>query len=703
MAILNSIRKRGIFLIIIIAMALFAFVASGLFKSTGGAGSTDETLATINGDDISRLDFAKKVEAAQQGGASTLQVMKNVWNQEVRRVLLEQQFEKLGLKIDQAQISQAIKEALANNPNFQNELGEFDEIKLQEYVANLKATSPQAYQQWLDFENNIATSVLEKEYFNLVKGGLITTLKEGEFEYHFQNDKIDIQYVQVPYSKIPDEEVPVSDKEIAQYIKAHPKQFEVAPQVDIQYVQFVEEPSPQDIDDAREDMLQLLKERVAYNTATKTNDTVLSFEKTTDIETFVNKYSERPYVDRWWFKNNLSDQIKDTIFKMKVGQVYGPYKVNNTYNLTKLVAKGKLPDSVKARHILIPFIGSGSADATTTQNEEQAKKRADSLLTVLKRNKSKFGEFVKTYSSDKGSIENEGVYDYFPYQAMVAPFRDFAFENKTGDMGVVKTRFGYHIMEILGQKNFQDVVKIATISKTIEPSEKTLNDIFSKSANFEVDSQKGDFNEVAKEKGFDVKPVNKIGELDATLPGIGENRSIVNWAFNEDTKIGDVKRFNLPNGYVIVQLTRRNPKALKSVAEASAVVTPILRKEKKAKKLRESITGTTLQEISASQGVVIKTANAITRANPNIPGIGPEPKVIGEAFGTKEGETTDLIDGNTGIFKVKVLKITIAPALENYAGFAGQLNNTIVPRINNDVINALKKTADIEDNRAKFY
>jgi hypothetical protein len=286
---------------------------------------------------------------------------------------------------------------------------------------------------------------------------------------------------------------------------------------------------------------------------------------------------------------------------------------------------------------------------------------------------------------------------------MVAPFRDFAFENKTGDMGVVKTRFGYHIMEILGQKNFQDVVKIATISKTIEPSEKTLNDIFSKSANFEVDSQKGDFNEVAKEKGFDVKPVNKIGELDATLPGIGENRSIVNWAFNEDTKIGDVKRFNLPNGYVIVQLTRRNPKALKSVAEASAVVTPILRKEKKAKKLRESITGTTLQEISASQGVVIKTANAITRANPNIPGIGPEPKVIGEAFGTKEGETTDLIDGNTGIFKVKVLKITIAPALENYAGFAGQLNNTIVPRINNDVINALKKTADIEDNRAKFY
>ncbi len=702
MAILNSIRKRGIFLIIIIAMALFAFVLGDILKNGKGSNG-NETIATINGTEISQLDFAKKVEAAQRGGANTLQVMKSVWNQELRRVLLEQQYEKLGLKIDQAQINQAIKEALSNNPTFQNEAGIFDEGKLQEYVANLKATSPQAYQQWLDFENNIANSVLEREYFNLVKGGLVTTMAEGEFEYHFQNDKIDIQYVQVPYSKIPDEDVPVSDKEIEQYIKAHPKEFEVAPQVDIQFVQFTEEPSPQDIDDAREAMLQLLQDKVEYNAVTKTNDTILGFSKTKDIENFVNTHSERPYVDRWWFKTDLSEAIKDTIFKMSVGQVYGPYKVDNTYNLTKLLAKRKLPDSVTARHILIPFIGSASADDTTIQTEEQAKKTADSLLAVLKRDKSKFATFVKDYSADKGSLDKDGVYDWFAYRAMVAPFRDFAFEGKKGDMGVVKTQFGFHIMEVLDQKNMQDVVKIATISKAIDPSEKTLNEIFSKAANFEVNSQKGDFNEVAKEGGYETKPVNKVGELDANLPGIGENRSIVTWAFKEDTKVGDVKRFSLPDGYAIVQLTRRNPKALKSIAEASAVVTPILRKEKKAKLIRESIKGTTLQEIASNQGVTVKTANAITMANPNIPGVGQEPMVIGAAFGTKEGETTDLINGETGVFKVKVLKITKAPELDNYASFAGQLNRAIVPRINNDVFNALKKAADIEDNRAKFY
>ncbi len=702
MAILNSIRKRGIFLIIIIAMALFAFVLGDILKGNGSA-SDDETLATINGVDISRLDFAKKVEAAQRGGANTMQVMKNVWNQEVRRVLLNQQYESLGLKVDKEQINEAIREALSNNPNFQNEAGVFDEAILQEYVANLKATSPQAYQQWLDFENNIANNVLEKEYFNMVKGGLITTMAEGEQEYHYQNDKIDIQYIQIPYSKIPDEEVPVSDKEIEQYVKAHPKDFEVAPQVDIQFVQFTETPSPQDVEDARKAMLELLKDKVEYNSVTKSNDTILGFLKTKDVENFVNANSERPFTDRWWFKNDLSDAIKDTIFKMNLSQVYGPYKVDETYNLTKLIATRKLPDSVKARHILIPFIGSGSADETTKQTEEQAKKTADSLLAVLKRDKSKFPEFVKKYSADKGSLNKDGVYDWFPYRTMVAPFRDFAFEGKTGDMGVVKTQFGFHIMEVLGQKNLQDVVKIATISKTIEPSEKTLNEIFSKSANFEVDSKKGDFNEVAKENNFDVKPVNKIGELDANLPGIGENRSIVTWAFKEDTKIGDVKRFNLPDGYAIVQLTRRNPKALQSIAVASAKVTPILRKKKKAKKIRETISGTTLQEIAKNQGVTVKTANAITMASPNIPGIGLEPKVIGVAFGTKVGETTDLIDGNTGIFKLKVLKITEAPELENYASFAGQLNTSILPRIQNDVINALKKAAEIEDNRAEFY
>ena len=130
-----------------------------------------------------------------------------------------------------------------------------------------------------------------------------------------------------------------------------------------------------------------------------------------------------------------------------------------------------------------------------------------------------------------------------------------------------------------------------------------------------------------------MNPVNKIGELDAVIPGIGNNRQIVNWAFEENTKVGDIKRFSVTDGYVIAQLTRKNPKGLLSVAEASATVTPIIRNEKKAKMIRESITGTTLQEMAASQNVTVKKASAMTMANPTIAGAGNEPKVVGAAFG----------------------------------------------------------------------
>ncbi|MGV6827802.1 MAG: peptidylprolyl isomerase [Flavobacteriales bacterium] len=713
MAILNSIRKRGLFLIIIIALALFSFVLSDLFKGGSRSMKGEANIATINGVDVSRETFMKKVEVAQRnlrGRGTTTQAMNSVWNQELRRVLLDQQYESLGLTAESEQIKNSLRKVLANNPTFQDELGNFSEAKLQEYLANIKGaginggTSP-AYQQWLDFEKSTEQNLLEQSYFNLIKGGLITTLAEGEQEYHFQNDQVNIQYAHIPYTKIADEEVEVTDAEITAYVKSHAKEFEVDPQVDIQYVSFEEKPSPDDIDAAREDMLSLLKDKEEYNSVTKNKETVLGFTNTKDIESFVNANSDVAYSDKWLFEKEIPITIKDTLKKLSINQIYGPYKVGDRYNLTKLIGVKKLPDSAKVRHILIAYKGLPSASADVIQTKEEAKATADSLLGVLKRDRSKFAKFVTDYSSDQGSVKKGGRYDWFPYNAMVPNFRDFAFEKKTGDLGVVETPFGFHIIEVEGQKNFQDVYKVATITKNIEPSEKTSSQIFSDAANFEVDSKKGDFNEIAKEKSMTTKPVNKIGELDANIPGIGENRSIVTWAFKEDTNIGDIKRFNLPSGggYAVVQLTRRNPKALMSVAEASTKVLPILRNKKKAEKIRASISSSDMNEIAKSQNVKLKTASALTMASPTIAGAGNEPKVVGAAFGTKEGETTGLIDGETGVFMVKVLKVKTAPEMPDYTSFANQLNNKELPSINKRVFDALKNVADIDDNRANFY
>ena len=693
MAILNSIRKRGIFLIIIIAMALFAFVLSGVLGNGSNTPKGESNVATVNDVDITREDFMQKVEVAQRSlgpNNGTNQAMNIVWNRELRRVLLEEQFLALGLSAEREQISNALSINLANNPTFQDN-GFFSEARMQEYIATAKASADagdrQAYQAWLDFEKSTAISVLENNYFNLVKGGLITTLAEGEQEYHFQNDKINIEFVQVPYTKIADADVTVTNAEIEAYIRAHSKDFEVEPQADIQYVSYNEDPSEEDVEAAKADITELVSDL----TATKDN-----------VE-FVNANSDEVFVDRWWFKNTLPEAIADTLFAIETNDVYGPYKDGSKFNLYKVIESRQMADSAKAKHILIRFEGLQTAPQDIVRAKEDARILADSILTVAKIDKSKFESLAATFSEDLSNKDKGGDLGYFTPGRMVPEFNNFVFDNDSGHIGIVETNFGFHIVEIEELKNVQEVIKLASITKNIEPSEKTINDVFSNATKFEIAANDGDFDELAKENGVTSKPVNKIGELDANIPGVGNNRSIVTWAFNEETEIGNVKRFNVNNGYVIAQLTRRNPKGLKSIAESSATVSPILRNEKKAKKIRESISSSDISEIATSQGVTVKTASAITMANPTIADGGTEPKVIGAAFGTKVGETTKLIDGDNGVYVVRVLAINNAPELENYTPFANQLNAATAPTINTNVFNALKNAADIEDNRADFY
>tara|TARA_R110000787_G_scaffold13189_2_gene41686 strand:- start:983 stop:3067 length:2085 start_codon:yes stop_codon:yes gene_type:complete len=694
MAVLNNIRKHGIFLIIIIALALFSFVLSGVIGNGNTATKGESTVATINGVDLPREEFMKKVEAVQRSmgpNSPTNQAMNIVWDRELRRVVLEEQYETLGLTAEKAQISNSLKAALATNPAFQNELGEFSDLKMQEYIASVKAAAEtgntQAYSAWLDFENNTANSVLENNYFNLIKGGLITTLAEGKQEYHFQNDNIDIEFLQIPYTKIADEDVTVTDKEIETYVRAHSKDYEVDPQVDIQYVSFLENPSEEDNEITKADISKLISD----------------FATTDDISEFVNVNSDITYSDRWYLKTDLPVNIADDIMVQDLNVIYGPYKDNETYNIARVFETKQMADSAKAKHILVRFAGLSTAPQDVVRTKENAKKLADSILGVIKKNTSKFDALAAEFSEDLSNKDKGGDLGYFTPGRMVKPFNDYIFDNKTGDVGVVETNFGFHVIEIDDQKNIQKAVKVALIVKKIESSEKTINDVFSKATKFEIAAKDADFSALAKEGGLSASPVNKIGELDANIPGVGENRGIVSWAFNEETKIGDIKRVNTTNGYVIAQLTRRNPKGLKSIAEASATVTPILRSEKKAKLIRESISSADIQEVASSQNLSTRTASAITMANPTIAGAGTEPKVIGAAFGLKPGESTKLIDGVKGVFMVKVTAVNNAPDLQDYSAFANQLNASSAASINTNAFNALKNKADIEDNRATFY
>jgi len=707
MAILNSIRKRGVFLIIIIALALFSFILADVIRNGGFSSEKSlTTVAIVNGETLTRDIFMKQVELTQRNlgeNGTTAQAMNLVWDRELRNVLQQQQYDALGLTAQKEQLDQSLRMGLASNPTFQDADGVFSALKVQEYIANVKATNPTAYQQWLDYENNLKSGALQTTYYNMIKAGMRSTLSEGEQEYRYQNDKINMQYVYVPYTSIPDTDVSVTDSEIEAYIRKNAADYEQTPQVDVQFVSFSEAPSDLDIADAETAITSLLKDREVYNSNIKATEVLKGLENTQDYQNFINDNSDVPFQDRYFFKSDIPEAIAEDLFATPLNGIYGPYKLGNNNNISKVIGITQMPDSVQSRHILIRYQGSFRASDAITRSKEDAKAMADSITRVLKRNKNKFEALAKTLSDDKSNSDTGGDLGYSGPGKMTKDFNDFIFDNKTGTLGVVETEFGFHVVEVQEQKNKQKAMKFATISKEIQASEKTLNEVFANASRFELAAQKGDFSQIAKTQELALKPVNKIGALDATIPGVGNNRSIVNWAFEEDVSVGDVKRFSILDGYVVVQLTRKSPKGLMSIAEASALVMPKLRNAYKAKQIMATISGDDLDAIASSQGISVQNATAITMAAPTIPGAGAEPEVVGAAFAKAAGETTSLIAGEKGVFKVRVTAVNNAPALENYASFANQLNSAATPAVNTKVYQALKNAAEIEDNRANFF
>jgi peptidyl-prolyl cis-trans isomerase D len=703
MAILNKIREKTVVLILVIALALFAFILSGLF-SNGDLllGKSQNVVATINDEDITRDQFMAQVEQQQQRmgpQATSSQVMNSVFEAFVREAVMSTQFEKLGLSVESDQMRELLKTNLANSPEFQNEAGLFDNAKLTEYIANIKETSKEQYAQWVAYEQSVASSGLQNNYFAMVKAATTATLQEGELEHKLENDMVDVSYVTVPYSSIADDKVKVTDEEIKSYISKNEKQFKVKASSDIQYVMFEEKASEEDKEEIKTKLAALENDKEVFENNKTINKKGL--KNTENIEEFVNANSDDfKYFDTFQTKEALPQVAADTLTKLNVGDVYGPYLDGEYFKLSKLVATTKLPDSVKARHILIPFIGAQSAQQDVTRTEEQAKAFADSLVTVLKADKSKFPQFVKDYSTDSGSLEKEGRYDWYAYNAMVPEFRDFTFEKNVGDLDAVKTAFGFHIIEVEGQKGESTLYKVATIARQIEPSDDTVDKVFRDASTFEVSLENKSFDEVAKASNYELRPVKSLKVLDDNIAGIGSQRDIVRWSHNEDTKVGDYKRFAVNGGYAVVQLTQKNKEGLMSVENARPTVAPKLLKDKKAKMIMDGVNASTLEAFASAKGQQVKTANGINMKNPTIAGAGREPLVVGYAFGLKNGGTSKLIQGESGVFMVKRNNFTPAVKLDNYQAAANQVGAQKLSTVQTKLYTALKDAAEIEDYRA---
>lgn len=711
MAILNKIRQRSLILILVIALALFAFVIQGVIDNPNAFSDTQGVVATVNGTDIERNEFQQKVKNYQDrvgGRVTSTQAMNTIYNQELRKIIMEEEYEELGLSVEKDEMRDLLKNSFQSYPEFQDENGNFDVNRLNAFIANLKDLNGEAaplgnflvnYESWANNEQTIATNAIQQTYYNMIKAGVGATLAEAKDEYMADAKTVDIRYVQIPYTSIADSLVEVSKSDIKAYMKKHEDKFKADANREVVYVEFKEEASKADEDAIKAQLLKLKNDQPLYNDSSGNYDTIPGFNSTTDVEEFINSNSDIKFNDSFLRAAQLPATVKDSLMNLEVGEYYGPYKDGEFFKLSKMLAVEQMPDSVKVRHILIPFAGGQRADVSVTKTPQEAKKTADSILAKIKSG-TKFLDLLEL-SSDKVSNEKDGEIE-FAYNAGMAPeFKAFSFENEEGDVDVVGTSFGYHVIEILEQKNFNETYKIGTIARKIEPSDQTLQDVFNKMSKFEIAAKDADFNELAAERELTVKPIT-FKELDENMPGLGSQRQVVRWAFEEDTDVGDYKNFPISGfGFIVAKLVEKNEEGLMSVEDASVTALPEIRKEKKAKMIRQKITATTVNEIAKNQGQSPRTAAALTMKNTTLSGAGAEPKVIGAAFGLEEGQTSGPIDGTNGVYVIEVTKVNEATELDNYTSIVNRLNTTIKNAVQTRVYQALEKAAEIEDNRAK--
>jgi len=698
MAILGKIRQRSFILIVIIALALFSFVLADVIQS-GGFSQTSNNVGSINGKDIPFEEFRIKVGNTEKSGQgmSNIQAVNQVWNQEINLALLTEELEKLGIRIGENHLIETLKSDpnFGQNPSFQNELKQFDINKYREYI---KSSSNQQEKDYFEnVEENANINAKYQLYSTLVKSGFFTTQNDAKFKYNLENKKVSFDFVAVPYSSVKDSDVKVTDAEIIEYMKKNEKKYKADETREIEYVVIEDQPSEADKSDIKNKLNSFLSPSVKYNKETDSNDTIPSFSATTDVINFVNENSQFPYDSTYIGKSDLPAEHAEAIFNLAEGQVYGPYQYGDYYALSRSMGR-KAGAKARASHILISFTGS-KAQPKEDRTKEEAKVKAEGILAEVTANPDAFTMQAFTASEDQGSAQKGGDLDFFGPGQMVPAFNDFVFNNPIGKVGLVETEFGYHIIKVTDK---QDAIRLATIAQKIEASEKTSENAYTNAVKFELAANDKSFEAAAKEAKLTVNPSVRVKALDEMLGQYGSQRQVIRWAFEKNTDVNDVKRFELPKvGHLIAKLKKVNEEGLLAIEDARIQVEPILKNKKKAEKIMAKMKATSLEAIAQANAVQVQTATDVTLENPSVASAGYEPKVVGTAFGTAVSKLSAPIEGNASVFVVKTTKVTEPLPAKDFTTQVNTLKSQNASAVGR-VFGALKEKADIKDNRLQF-
>lgn len=700
MAILGKIRQRSFFLIVVIALALFAFVLMDLIQA-GGFGGSNSYVGSINGKDIPFEEFNLKVANTEKNGnngqgMSNTQAANQVWDAEVNIALLEEEFEKLGIRVGADHVVEILKQNPTIAQRFTNELGGFDKKKFDEFIKS------SANAQDIEFlkaqEQNAIINAKYQIYMSMLRGGLFVTQADAKFQHRLENEKVSFDYVQIPFTSIKDSDIKVNDEEVLDYMKKRAKRYKSEEIRDIDYVFVSEEPTADDKNEVKAQLEKLMENRIVFNKTTNSNDTLPGFRNAVDVIEFVNSNSDFPYDSTYVAKTDLPAEQAESLYNLADGAFFGPYELNGYMAVSKSMGK-KSGAKARASHILISFTGSQAAPKTP-RTKEEAKAKAEEIFAKVNADSNQITMLAFTESDDQGSAQRGGDLDFFNPGMMVKPFNDFVFNNPIGKVGLVETDFGYHIIKVTDK---QDAIRLATLARKINPSQKTSDNAYSTAMKVEMNANDKSLEKAATEAKLEVKQAVKAKPMDEMFADLGAQRQIIRWAYNKDTKVNDIKQFEITNkGYVIARLKNINDTGLMPLEDAKPGIEPLIRNEKKAKIIISKIKGTNLDAIAKENKVTVQTATDLTIQSPIINNAGFEPKVVGVALNTKANSVSAPVEGNSGVYVLKTKTVTKAPATKDYAQQITSLQSTSGQAANR-IFGTLKDKAKIKDYRVSKF
>ncbi len=700
MAILQGIRnKAGLLVSIVIGLALFAFIMGDLMRSGQSLlmGDANE-IAEIGGNSVSYKEYYALVEQltdnykrnTNQSGLdeeTTEQIREQAWETLVKNYVMQAAYESLGIDVSPEEVfdmvqGQNIDMQVMQIPIFKNEqTGQFDRTLVIRFLKSLdQDPSGNARISWLAFEKVLIENRKLSKFFNLIKKGYYVPKVIAKEMQRNDNEKVNFNYVVDSYASISDSSITVSNEAIEKYYNDHINTYNREESRDINYITFDIIPSEQDN--------ELAKEWI--------NDIIVDFQKTDDDKTFTNINSDQPFDDKWYKQGELPAQLDSFIFASDTGALYGPYFEDNAYKLAKLSTIALLPDSAKARHILI--------QPSEALPYPKARALADSIKNLLK-NGADFVTLARQFSADKNSLAKDGDLDWFKSGDMVKPFEDSVFIAKKGDIITTTTQFGIHVVEVEDKGPESKKVQVALIIRKVEPTDATRQIYYAKASRFAGENNTSEkFDAAIEKEGMTKRIASNLKKMDKTIAGLESPREVIKWAYT--AKKNDISPvFELGDKFVVAQLSKVIEKGFAPLEEVTNEIKVAVVKEIKGQKLIEKLNqlkAKSLEEYSSKLNLPLQNAENVVFSAYTIPGAGIEPEVIATATTIQPNIMSQPIAGNNGVFVLQVISTdTVGTATIETEQM--KLSRDIIYRVDYQAYDALKKAANINDERSKFF